>query len=121
MPQSASGSQQNLAQKIVKWKAGLADLGRRNPLIKFRQDNPRTLEILTEQPNVLFTKLTKEKKTLHFLMIDDEEQDIIQLKNNQELPAGKNSLELITRQTGNEQLKRLNKLRLEARRSFEER
>lgn len=46
MRQSASNSQQNLAQKIAKWKAGLADLGIRNPLIKFRQDSPRTLEIL---------------------------------------------------------------------------
>lgn len=121
MRQSASISQQNLAQKIVKWKAGLADLGRRNPLIKFRQDSPRILEILTEQPNVLFTKLTKEKKSLHFLIIDDEEQDITQLKTIKALAAEKNPLELITRQIGNEQLKRLNKLRIEARKSFEER
>ena len=121
MRQSASISQQNLAQKIVKWKAGLADLGRRNPLIKFRQDNPRILEILTEQPNVLFTKLTKEKKSLRFLIIDDEEQDITQLKTIKALAAEKNPLELITRQIGNEQLKRLNKLRIEARKSFEER
>ncbi|MFN6200701.1 MAG: DUF4011 domain-containing protein [Aphanizomenon sp.] len=121
MRQSASISQQNLAQKIVKWKAGLADLGRRNPLIKFRQDSPRILEILTEQPNVLFTKLTKEKKSLHFLIIDDEEQDITQLKTIKALAAEKNPLELITHQIGNEQLKRLNKLRLEARKSFEER
>lgn len=30
--QPTSVSQSNLAQKIAKWKAGLADLGRRNPL-----------------------------------------------------------------------------------------
>lgn len=121
MRQSASDSQQNLAQKIAKWKVGLADLGRRNPLIKFRQDSPRILEILTEEPDVLFKNLTEEKKSLHFLMIDSEHQDITQLKKTKALPVEKNPLELITRQIGNEQLKRLNKLRLEARRSFEER
>ncbi|MBD2603592.1 DUF4011 domain-containing protein [Scytonema hofmannii FACHB-248] len=121
MRQSASDSQQNLAQKIEKWKAGLADLGRRNPLIKFRQDSPRILEILTEEPDVLFKNLTEEKKSLHFLIIDSEDEDITQLKKTKALPPEKNPLELITRQRGSEQLKRLNKLRLEARRSFEER
>ncbi|MBP5972780.1 DUF4011 domain-containing protein [Brasilonema sp. CT11] len=58
MRQPASDFQQNLIQKIAKWKAGLADLGRRNPLIKFRQDSPRTLEILTEEPDLLFKNLT---------------------------------------------------------------
>jgi len=121
MRQSASGSQQNLAQKIAKWKAGLADLGRRNPLIKFRQDSPRILEIVTEEPDVLFKNLTEEKKSLHFKIIDGEHQDITQSRKTKVLPAERNPLELITRQVGNEQLKRLNKLRLEARRSFEER
>ncbi len=121
MQQSASDSQQNLAQKIAKWKAGLADLGRRNPLIKFRQDSPRTLEILTEEPDFIFTKLTEEKKSLPFLMIDSEPQDITQQKKPKALSGEKNLLELITRQRGDEQLKRINKLRLEARRSFEER
>ncbi|MDB9445894.1 DUF4011 domain-containing protein [Anabaena sp. CS-542/02] len=121
MGQSASSSQPNLAQKIVQWKAGLADLGRRNPLIKFRQNSPRNLEVITDEPDVLFTKLTKEKKSLSFFRIDSENQDITQLENFKALTAEKNPLELITRQIGNEQLKRLNKLRLEARRSFEER
>ncbi|MBN3889370.1 MAG: DUF4011 domain-containing protein [Nostoc sp. JL31] len=121
MRQSASDSQQNLAQKIEKWKAGLADLGRRNPLIKFRQDSPRTLEILTEEPDFIFTKLTEEKKSLRFLMIESEHQDINQEKKPKALSGEKNPLELITRQRGDEQLKRINKLRLEARRSFEER
>ncbi|MEH2195366.1 MAG: DUF4011 domain-containing protein [Nostoc sp.] len=123
MHQSASDSQQNLVQKIAKWKAGLADLGKRNPLIKFRQDSPRTLEILTEEPDVIFTKLTEEKKKkpLHFLIIDSEDQDITQVKTTKTLPAEKNPLKLIMRQRGDEQLKRLNKLRLDARRSFEER
>ncbi|MEJ6482057.1 DUF4011 domain-containing protein [Nostoc punctiforme UO1] len=121
MRQSASDSQQNLAQKIAKWKAGLADLGRRNPLIKFRQDSPRTLEILTEKPNFIFTKLTEEKKSLRFLIIDSEPQDITQQKKPKALSGEQNPLELITRQRGDEQLKRINKLRLEARRSFEER
>ncbi|WP_392530371.1 DUF4011 domain-containing protein [Nostoc sp. C117] len=121
MRQSASDSQQNLAQKIAKWKAGLADLGRRNPLIKFRQDSPRTLEILTEEPDFIFTKLTEEKKSLRFLMIDSEPQDITQQKKPKALSGEQNPLELITRQRGDEQLKRINKLRLEARRSFEER
>ncbi|MEH2201907.1 DUF4011 domain-containing protein [Nostoc sp.] len=135
MHQSASDSQQNLAQKIEKWKAGLADLGKRNPLIKFRQDSPRTLEILTEKPDVIFTKLTEEKESL--LIVDSRHQDITHLTS----PAFTLLIILtskmfrafltcycltqreivITRQIGDEQLKRLNKLRLEARRSFEER
>lgn len=121
MRQSVSDSQQNLAQKIAKWKAGLADLGRRNPLIKFRQDSPRILEILTQEPDVLFKNLTEDKKSLYFQILDGEHQDIIQSRNTKALSAQRNPLELITRQRGSEQLKRLNKLRLESRRSFEER
>ncbi|MGB3655471.1 MAG: DUF4011 domain-containing protein, partial [Rivularia sp. (in: cyanobacteria)] len=112
MQQPASDFQQKLTDKIAKWKAGLADLGRRNPLIKFKQDSPRSLEILVDRPDILFANLTEGKKSLPFQMLDSEYQDI-SLK--------KNSLELITRQTGNEQLKRLKKIRSEARRSFEER
>ncbi|MBD2385891.1 DUF4011 domain-containing protein [Cylindrospermum sp. FACHB-282] len=122
MRQPASDSQHNLAQKIAKWKAGLADLGRKNPLIKFRQDSPRTLEILTEETDILFKNLTEGKKSLNLKMVDDSEhQDIIEFKKTKALPAKANPLELITRQIGNEQLKRLKKLRTEARRSFEER
>jgi hypothetical protein len=116
MIQSNPLSQQNLVQKIAKWKAGLADLGKKNPLIKLREDSPRTLEILTHEPDILLQTLIKEKKTLKFQIIDSEYQDTIP-----KLPAGRNSLELITRQTGNEQLNRLKKLRTEARKSFEER
>ncbi|MBW4500105.1 MAG: DUF4011 domain-containing protein [Scytonema hyalinum WJT4-NPBG1] len=104
MRQSASGSQQNLAQKIAKWKAGLADLGRRNPLIKLRQDSPRTLEILTEEPDILFKNLTEEKKSLTFQLLDSEYQDISQSNKTKALPAQRNPLELRTRQTGHEQL-----------------
>ncbi|BAY80623.1 hypothetical protein NIES267_00800 [Calothrix parasitica NIES-267] len=121
MQQPASDYQQKLIQKIVKWKAGLADLGRRNPLIKFKQDSPRSLQILTDEPDILFKNLTEGKKSLQFQILDSEYQDINLLKENQKLPARRNSLELITRQTGNEQLKRLKKIRGEARRSFEER
>ncbi|MDZ8189291.1 MAG: DUF4011 domain-containing protein [Nostoc sp. ChiSLP02] len=121
MPQSTPKTQQNLAQKIAKWKAGLADLGKRNPLIKFRQDSPRIIEILTEEPDILFKRLTEEKKTLHFKIVSSAHQNITQSIPNKASAAEKNPLELITRQIGNEQIKRLNKLRLEARRSFEER
>jgi len=121
MQHPASVYQQKLIQKILKWKAGLADLGRRNPLIKFKQDSPRSLEILTDEPDILFKNLTEGKKSFQFKMLDSEYQDITLLKENQKLPEVKSSLELITRQTGNEQLKRLKKIRSEARRSFEER
>ena len=121
MQHPASDYQQKLIQKIVKWKAGLADLGRRNPLIKFKQDSPRSLQILTGEPDIIFKNLTEGKKSLQFQIRDSEYQDITLLKENQKLPAKKKSLELITRQTGNEQLKRLKKIRSEARRSFEER
>ncbi|BAU10614.1 hypothetical protein LEP3755_11000 [Leptolyngbya sp. NIES-3755] len=100
-----SDSQQNLAQKIEKWKAGLADLGKRNPLIKFRQDSPRSLEILIEQPGDLFKHLIKEKKVLCF-------QTDVRV-------SATNRLE--TCQSGDEQLKRLKRLRSEARLSLEER
>jgi Protein of unknown function (DUF4011) len=62
MPHPDSDPQQNLTRRIAKWKAGLADLGRRNPLIKFRQDSPRSLEILTPQAEVIFQHLTKERR-----------------------------------------------------------
>ncbi|GET42597.1 DUF4011 domain-containing protein [Microseira wollei] len=119
MQQPNSASQKNLAQKIEKWKAGLADLGRRNPLINFRQDSPRSLEILTEQPDILFKHLTQEKKSLYF-QPDSESQAIVDPRQTNTSSA-RNSVELRTRQTGNEQLKRLKKLRSEARLSLEER
>lgn len=114
MRQSNSSYHPNLNQKIAKWKAGLADLGKKNPLIKFRKDSPRTLEILTNEPDILFLKLTKEKKTFKFQILDSEDQTKV-------LPAGRNSLEILTRQRGKEQLNRLKKLRAEARKSIEER
>jgi signal recognition particle GTPase len=111
-------SQQNLAQKIAKWKAGLADLGRRNPLIKFRQDSPRSLEILSAQPAILFKHLTEDRQVLYF-QTDSEVQAIVQIKQTN-TTAARNSGELRTRQQGNDQLKRLKKLRSEARLALEE-
>ncbi len=119
MQQPDSNSQRNLGQKIAMWKARLAHLGRRNPLIKFRQDGARTLEIITAEPDVLFKKLTEEKKVLHFRS-DSDAQEIIQPMQTNETSV-KISVELSTRQLGNEQLKRLKKLRSEARVSLEER
>ncbi|MCU0552394.1 MAG: DUF4011 domain-containing protein [Leptolyngbya sp. Prado105] len=101
-------SHKNLAQKMTKWKAGLADLGRRNPLIKFRQDSTRSLEILTTQPDILFKQIVKTKKVWSFNALEHQE-------------ATSNASELKTRQTGQEQLKRLKKLRSETRISLEER
>ncbi len=121
MRQSASSSQHNLAQKIAKWKAGLADLGRRNPLIKFRQDTPRTLEVLTNTPEVIFTNLKEGNKQLSIKILNSEFENSIQSSKTKALAPEKNPLELITRQTGNEQIKRLKKIRSEAKRSFEER
>ena len=121
MQKPSSDSQQKLIQKIVNWKAGLADLGRRNPLIKFKQDSPRSLEILTDELDILFKNLTEGKKSLQFQILNSEYQDITILRENKALAARNKSLKLITRQTGNEQLKRLKKIRGEARRSFEER
>jgi hypothetical protein len=119
MQQPDSDSQRNLGQKIAMWKARLAHLGRRNPLIKFRQDGARTLEIMTTEPDVLFKMLTEEKKMLRFRS-DSDTQEIIQpIQTNG--ASGRNSVELSTRQLGNEQLKRLKKLRSEARVSLEER
>lgn len=119
MRQPDLNSQQNLAQKIAKWKAGLADLGRRNPLIKFRQDSLRSLEILTEQPGILFKQLTKDKQVLYF-RADSDFQAIVQPRQ-ASTTAARNPVGLRTRQQGNEQLKRLKKLRSEAQLSLEER
>ena len=120
MPHPDSDPQQNLTRRIAKWKAGLADLGRRNPLIKFRQDSPRSLEILTPQPEVIFQYLTKEKKVLYFRP-DSEVQSIVQSTRRENTAIVSNPAELKTRQIDNEQLKRLKKLRGEARLSREER
>ncbi|PZV06695.1 MAG: hypothetical protein DCF22_23285 [Leptolyngbya sp.] len=64
MQQPDSASQNNLAQRVATWKARLADLGRRNPLIKFRQDSPRSLEILTAEPDILFKRLEEKKRCI---------------------------------------------------------
>jgi Protein of unknown function (DUF4011) len=120
MPHPDSDHQQNLNRRIATWKAGLADLGRRNPLIKFRLDSPRSLEILTTQPEVIFQHLTKEKKVL-YLKPDTDVQSIVQSTRRDNIATVSNPAELKTRQTGNEQLKRLKRLRGEARLSLEER
>ncbi len=119
MQQPDSDFRQKLTQKIAKWKAGLADFSRKNSLIKFKQDSTQTLEILAEQPNVLFQQLTKEKKTLYFKP-NSEKLVIIQPRTTH-TSVGKNYIELRTRQTGSEQLKRLKKMRAAARISLEER
>jgi Protein of unknown function (DUF4011)/AAA domain len=119
MQQPDSDSQRNLSQKIAMWKARLAHLGRRNPLIKFRQDGARTLEIMTAEPDVLFKKLTEEKKALYFQSDSDTQKNTQPIQTNG--TSARNSFELSTRQLGNEQLKRLKKLRSEARVSLEER
>ena len=128
MPHPDSDPQQNLTRRIAKWKAGLADLGRRNPLIKFRQDSPRSLEILTPQAEVLFQHLTKEKKVLHLKPDTDVRPaqgsaslSIVPSTRRDNTATVSNPAELKTRQTGAEQLKRLKRLRGEARLSLEER
>jgi very-short-patch-repair endonuclease len=113
MQQPAMDFRQNLIQKIAKWKAGLADLGKQNPLINFNQDSLQALEIITESVDILYQNLIFAKKTLNFQMLDSEHQDI------KALPDEKNTLELITRQTGVEQLKCLKKLYSQAQLSFE--
>lgn len=120
MPHPDSDPQQNLTRRIAKWKAGLADLGRRNPLIKFRQDSPRSLEILTPQAEVLFQHLTKENQVL-YLKPGTDIQSIAPSTRRDNTATVSNPAELKTRQTGAEQLRRLNRLRGEARLSLEER
>lgn len=121
MQQPSSDFQRTLIDKIAKWKAGLADLGRRNPLIKFKKDNPRSLEILTDDPDVLLKNLVKEKKFLQLQILDGEIPDISPLQQQRSLPNQRNFLEITTRQTGREQLKRLQKIRTLAKSSLEER
>lgn len=99
----------NLSQKIEYWKNNLADLGKRNPLVKFKSDNARTLEILQDNLDDVFEALYRERKSFKFYN-----------NNEQPLKHEPNNLQLITSQRGQEQLRRLNKLRLEAKRSLEE-
>jgi hypothetical protein len=100
-------SNSNLSQKIETWKANLADLGRRNPLINFRLNSPSVLQITTLgdntlAANILFRDLIA-GVALHFQ------------------PNLQNRSRLGTLQTEDEQMKRLKKLRLEAKKSFAER
>lgn len=97
----------NLSQKIETWKANLADLGKRNPLINFRLNSSSVLQITTlgDSPlaaDILFRDLI-DGVALHFQ------------------PNLQNRSRLGTLQTEDEQLKRLKKLRLEAKKSFAER
>lgn len=89
--------QQSLNQKIEKWKADLADLGKRNPLIKFKLDGSRTIEIVQQEPSALLRRLKEEKKILDFHISNNEQVLLTDKINN---------LKLITRQKGQEQLKR---------------
>ncbi len=94
-------SNSNLSQKIETWKANLADLGRRNPLINFRLNSPSVLQITTLgdntlAANILFRDLIA-GVALHFQ------------------PNLQNRSRLGTLQTEDEQMKRLKKLRLEAK------
>jgi signal recognition particle GTPase len=112
--QQLNSNQEVFRSKIAQWKAGLADTGRGNPLIKFRQDGPRSLEIFAEKPGELYALLIK-KKSLPFQM---EETENSSLENK---AATKSVKQLTTYQSASERLKRLKKLRLEAKRSIEER
>jgi very-short-patch-repair endonuclease len=100
-----------LIQKIDFWKNNLADLGKKNPLIKFKSDNAKTLEILQDDLDWLLKTIYKEKKVFKFYI--DNKNSRLSLRNT-------SNNQLITRQKGEEQLTKLNKLRLEAKRSLEE-
>ncbi|MFB2646706.1 DUF4011 domain-containing protein [Raphidiopsis sp. BLCC-F218] len=128
MENSDSDYLKNLTeQKIDNWKASLLDLGRRNPLIKFRPD--KSLEILAK-PDVVFKHLTEDKQTLYFSeypQTDIKFEGIVksQQSKNDDKDNGKDesvrsSLRLITRQEGNDQVKILKKLSSQARSSLEE-
>lgn len=122
MENSDSDYLKNLTeQKIDKWKAGLADLGRRNPLIKFRQDSPRSLEIMAE-PNVIFKHLIEDKQTSYFplyFQADGQVEGIPQSEQSKDENI-RSYLQLITRQKGDEKVKILKKLCSESRLSLEE-
>ena len=109
---SPNSIHQNLIQKIEYWKNNLADIGKRNPLIKFKSDNTKTLEILQnniDNIDYFFEALYRKRKIFKFYN-----------NNEQPLKYEPNNLQLITTQKRQEQLKRLNKLRLEAKKSLEE-
>ena len=66
MLQADLNSQQKLIQKIKQWKEGLADLSLRNPLLNFKPNNNRALEIIAPQSFILFKDLVNDKKILRF-------------------------------------------------------
>jgi very-short-patch-repair endonuclease len=112
-----SASQVKLSRKIAQWKAALADLGRRNPLMKFRTDSPRTLEILLPQPGNLFEHVVEARKSVGFSVSEDELAEGF-IASDKTSPT--TFTDLKTKQSGNEKLKRLKRLRSEARKSLEE-
>jgi very-short-patch-repair endonuclease len=111
----SSASQSKLSRKIAQWKSALADLGRRNPLMKFRVDSLRTLEILVPQPSALFEHIVEMKKSACFSASENDLSEVF-------TPSLDSTTftDLATKQSGNEKLKRLKKLRSEARKSLEE-
>ena len=109
MLQADLNSQQKLIQKIKQWKEGLADLSLRNPLLNFKPNNNRALEIIAPQSFILFKDLVNDKKILRF-----------QREGKYKIDESEKLVELRTRETQDEALKKLKKLRSEALLSLEE-
>ena len=115
-----SASESKLNCKIAQWKSALADLGRRNPLIKFRADGLRTLKILVSQPSALFEHIVEAKQSAGFSALEDEFSEVSIASTPSKEIASTSFDDLETQQHGNEKLKRLKKLRSEERKSLEE-
>lgn len=125
-------NEDKMRQKINQWKAGLADLGRRNSLVKFRTDKEPTVELLISPPFdvthglfilrsqlpsvplilglIVFVHLARVKRPSQLLMSRA-------LLNQREVPI----CTLHTKQKGTELTKSLKKLRAKARESLEQR
>jgi very-short-patch-repair endonuclease/DNA polymerase III delta prime subunit len=112
--QQLDPDQEILRSKIAQWKARLADTGKSNPLIKFRHDGPRSLEILVEKQGELDPLLLK-NESLPFQMEDAE------ITASGSKITKKPGNQIVTRQSASERLKLLKTLRLKAKESIEER
>ncbi|MFN9962648.1 MAG: DUF4011 domain-containing protein, partial [Planctomycetota bacterium] len=62
----------DLASELERYREKLLDLSNRNPLLNYRK-NTRTIQIVDELPNQVFTRLVDDRKQFRFLAAPDDE------------------------------------------------
>jgi hypothetical protein len=62
----------NLAAEIARFRERLLDLTNRNPLLNYRKSKSRTLQIIDELPDQVFSRLVLEGKRFRFASIPED-------------------------------------------------